>query len=81
MTAIQLNAEIYRALGVIAEDETLLNRAAKYLKKLAVKKEDETLMSRKEFFAMLDRAEQGASHAMLPGEDLATYLKRRGYDI
>ena len=43
MTALQLNAEIYRSLGVIAEDETLMTRAAKYLKKLAAKKEDPTL--------------------------------------
>ena len=58
MTAIQLNAEIYRALGVIAEDETLLDRAAKYLKKLAAKKEDETLMSRQEFFENVEEAER-----------------------
>ena len=56
MTAIQLNAEIYRALGTIAEDESLLARAAKYLKKLAAKKEDPTLMTKEEFFgSMLNR--------------------------
>ena len=32
MTTIQLNAEIYRAMGVIAEDEGLMKRALKYLK-------------------------------------------------
>ena len=58
MTAIQLNAEIYRALSVIAEDETLLKKAAKSLKKLAAKKQDETLMTEEEFFARLDRAEK-----------------------
>ena len=58
MTAIQLNAEIYRALGTIAEDETLLARAAKYLKKLAAKKEDPTLMSKEEFFARVDEARE-----------------------
>ena len=58
MTAIQLNAEIYRAMGVIAEDENLLSRAAKYLKKLAAKKEDETLMTKEEFFANVEEAER-----------------------
>ena len=58
MTAIQLNAEIYRALGTIAEDETLLARAAKYLKKLAAKKEDPTLMTKEEFFARVDEARE-----------------------
>ena len=81
MTALQLNAEIYQAMGIISEDENLLSQAARYLKRLAAKKKDETLMSRQEFFAMLDRAEQGESHAMLPGEDLTHYLRRRGYDL
>ena len=45
MTAIQLNAEIYRTMSVIAEDEGLLRLALKYLKKLATKKQDETLMT------------------------------------
>ena len=38
MTALQLNQEIYRSLGTIADDENLLKRAAKYLKKLASSK-------------------------------------------
>lgn len=58
MTTIELNAEIYRTMGVIAEDEGLLRQALKYLKKLAAKKEDETLMTKEEFFAKLDRAEK-----------------------
>lgn len=35
MTITQLNAEIYRSLSTIAEEEGLMKRAAKYLKKLA----------------------------------------------
>ena len=31
MTAVQLNAELLRNMSIIAEDETLLKRAAKYL--------------------------------------------------
>ncbi len=58
MTALQLNAEIYRSLGVIAEDETLMTRAAKYLKKLAAKKEDPTLMTKEEFFKRVDEARE-----------------------
>ncbi len=33
MDALQLNAEIYRAMSEIAEDETLMNKALKYIKK------------------------------------------------
>lgn len=34
MTALQLNAELYRAIGEIAEDETLLAKVLKYVKSL-----------------------------------------------
>ena len=33
MTAIQMNAELLRNMSIIAEDEHLLKRAAKYLRK------------------------------------------------
>lgn len=44
MTAIQMNAELFRQLSIIAEDETLMAKAVKYLKKLTAKKQsmDET---------------------------------------
>lgn len=45
MKAMQLKAEIYRAMGVIADDQGLLRLTLKYLKKLALKKHDETLMT------------------------------------
>ena len=32
MTALELNAEIYRAMGEIANDETLLAKVLKYVK-------------------------------------------------
>ena len=81
MTTIQLNAEIYRAMGVIAEDEGLMKRALKYLKKLASEKQDETLMTKEEFFARVDKAKQGRSAAMLPNENLTDFLRRQGYEI
>ena len=44
MTALQLNAELFRELSIIAEDESLMQKALKYLKKLTAKKQamDET---------------------------------------
>lgn len=44
MTAMQLNAELFRDLSIIAEDEDLMKKAVKYLKKLTVQKQamDET---------------------------------------
>ena len=35
MTAIQLNAELYRAMGEIADNETLLAKVLAYVKSLA----------------------------------------------
>ena len=44
MTALQLNAELYRELSVIAEDESLMKKALKAIKRIAAKKRmiDET---------------------------------------
>jgi predicted metal-dependent RNase len=58
MTAIQMNAELLRNMSIIAEDENLLKRAAKYLRKLVAEKEDPTLMTEEEFFARIDKAEE-----------------------
>lgn len=44
MDAVQLNAEVFRNLSVIAEDETMFNRVAKYLRKVVKQMTyDETL--------------------------------------
>jgi len=56
MTALQLNAELYRAMGMIADDETLMAKVLKYVKRLATKKEDPTLMTKEEFFARVDKS-------------------------
>lgn len=59
MTAIQLNAEILRNLGTLAEDESMLKRIAKYLRKLVYeKKADSTEMTKEEFFARVDEARE-----------------------
>ena len=77
MTALQLNAEIYRSLGVLSEDEGMLKRAAKYLKKLADElSHDPTLMSEEEYFRRLDEADKGPKYKMLPNESLDDMLKR-----
>ena len=85
MTAVQLNAEVLRAINDISDDETLMNKVLKYIKRLTAKKEDPTLMTKEEFFAKIERAEQqianGEGMRMLPGEDLTTFLRRNGYDI
>ena len=82
MTAIQLNAEMLRSMSLIAEDENLLKRAVKYLRKLVAEKEDPTLFTKEEYFQKLDRsleqARQGEVYRMLPGESLDDFLNRVG---
>ena len=59
MTAIQMNAELLRHMSIIAEDENLLKRAAKYLRKLVTEKQaDSTLMTKEDFFDRVDEAEK-----------------------
>lgn len=82
MTTLQLNAEIYRSMGVIAEDENLLNLACRYLKKLAAKKVDEEAMTYDQLMSKISKAEsdyaQGKTFAMMPGEDFQEFRKRVG---
>ena len=83
MTAIQMNAEILRNMSIIAEDENLLKRAAKYLRKLVSEKEaDPTLLTKEEFFARVDEAREqikrGEGVEMLPNESLDEFLQRVG---
>ena len=81
MTAVQmgtLNAEIFHNLGEIAEDEKMLNRLAKYLRKLVREKDDPTLMTKAEFFAQLDEAEreiaEGKCYTFTNLDDMNSWL-------
>lgn len=80
MTTAQLNAEIFRSLSTIAEEEGLMKRAAKYLKKLADEKrrEDDALMTKEEFFTKIDhaleQAEQGEGIRFTNKEDMNVWL-------
>lgn len=47
MTAVHLNAELYKAMGEIAEDEVLLKKVLRYVKKLAANRNDQSLMTKR----------------------------------
>ena len=82
MTAVELNAQIWRDMAEIADSEPLMKQLAKYLKRLVAKKQDETLMTKEAFFAKLDEAEreiaEGKGIVMLPNETLDDVLRRVG---
>ena len=73
-----LNAEILHNLSTIANDADMLNRVAKYLRRITKKREDETLMTREEFFRKLDEAEediaQGRGRTFSNIEDMNNWL-------
>ena len=86
MTTAQLDADILRNLGIIAEDENRLDKVAKYLRRVVKQMtEDPTLMSKEEFMARVEKAEQqyarGEYTTQQPGESLEDMLKRCGYAI
>ena len=89
MTAIQMNAmnaEVWRNIGAIADNEELMRRLARYPRRLVQEQQsDPTLMTKEEYFAKLERAERQADRGegmlMLPGEDLSHFLIRNGYEI
>ncbi len=77
-----MNAEFFRQLSIIAEDEDLSAKLMRYVKKLTAKKQDPTLMTEEEFYANVDeaieQARQGRVHRMAPGESLDDFLTRVG---
>lgn len=80
MTAMQINAELFQCLSIIAEDESFMKRATKYIKKLAEQKrrEDETLMTKEEFFARIDdsleQAKRGEGKRFSSKEEMNAWL-------
>ena len=86
MTTLQVNAELYRNLALIAQDESMYDKVVKYVRRLAKQMaEDPTCMSKEEYFAMLDRSEaqyaRGEYTTLLPGESVTDMLRRSGYDL
>ena len=76
MTAIEMNAEMLRNMSIIAEDENLLKRAVKYLRRLVTEKQaDHTEFSREEFFARVERARKQPGKRFANVEELDQYIR------
>ena len=78
MTAVEMNAELFRQLSIIAKDESLMAKMLKYAKKLTASKTDPTLMTKEEFFAKIDesleQARQGRVHRIESKAELNQFL-------
>ena len=73
-----MNAELFRQLSIIAENESMMTKLLRYAKKLTAKKEDDTLISKEEFMASLERGEeeyrQGKTHRLNSIDELHSFL-------
>ena len=71
-----MNAELLRNMSIIAEDENLLKRAAKYLRKLVAEKQaDPTKLTREEFFARIEEARKQPGKKFDSVEELDKYIQ------
>lgn len=82
MTTLQLREELFREINPILDNEGLLLRLLKYVRKLTATNADETLVDKKEFMESLDRGEeeyrQGKCVRLLQGESVSEMLRRSG---
>lgn len=86
MTTTEMSAEIFRNLGVLAENEDTLSRVAKYLRRLVKEQQaNSALMSKEDFYKSLDKAEeeyrQGKYTTLQPEESVEDMLRRSGYEV
>ncbi len=82
MTTVQMNADVYHSLSIIAEDSDLMKKAMLYLRKLARQKQqgkDDALMTKEEFFSMIDHRmedyEKGEYLSFSSPEEMHRYLE------
>jgi len=79
MTAEQKNAmntELWQSIAAIADNESLMRRLTRYVKRLAKEKEDSTLMTKEEFFARVDEAKKGPIYELPEGETIENLIIR-----
>lgn len=86
MTSMELNAELFRNLSYIADDEDSMKKVVKYIKKLVSKKEEkEDCMTKEEILAEFDTAcknlklyKEGKLE-LQSWEDFRDEMRREGY--
>lgn len=72
MTTLELNAELFRNLSVIAEDETLMKKAVRAIGRLARQKEDSDYISKAEVLDGICQGLNDVKEAKFNGKRLKT---------
>jgi len=79
MNTIEISTQILNDIKIIENDESKMQRLAKYVKRLLPKKEDDSLLTKEEFFAKIDRAiaqsKRGEGKVFTSKEELHKYLE------
>ncbi len=70
-----MNAELFHELSIIAEDENLMAKVLKYVKKMSAKKQDASLMTKEEFFDRIEQASKGSSFSCDSVEELDKIIR------
>ena len=71
-----MNAEMLRNMSIIAEDENLLKRATKYLRKLEAEKEsDSTRLSKEDCFERIEEARKQTGQTFETVEELYKHIR------
>ena len=53
MTALEMNAELFRQLSLIAEDETMMDKVLNYLRSLTVAKKESVKVAKKKPYKVI----------------------------
>ncbi|MBP3739465.1 MAG: hypothetical protein J6I72_10520 [Muribaculaceae bacterium] len=74
---LELNEELFSTLAEISQDENLMRKAVKSLKRILSKaqKDDPTLMTKEEFFARIEEASKGPSLRFDSVDELDKYIR------
>lgn len=75
MTSMQMNAEILRNISIIAEDEKLMLRVAKFLRKLVKEKQDATVFTHEEFMNRINEARKQPGRQFSSAEELDRFIR------
>lgn len=79
MTPEQINKvhiELWQGIAAIADNDELMAKLTKYVKKLAKQKEpDPTLFTKEVFFRRIDEAKKGPSMSFAGVEELDEYIQ------
>ncbi|MBR1727059.1 MAG: hypothetical protein IJ724_10525 [Muribaculaceae bacterium] len=74
---LQLNEELFETLAEISQDESLMRKAVKALKRIVSKaqKDDPTLMTKEEFFARIEEASKRPSVTFDSAGEFDAYIR------